>query len=89
MSQLLLEFTKSYINERIDTHTFANGYLELWKIERDSKTPLNDSDRLSEILSSIFCIVDLYNPEQDKEEYELDSKQLCIKVQSELSKLAV
>jgi len=87
MSQTLFEFSKSFINERIDVHTFVNGYIALWRIERDTKVLLNDSEKLSEVLSSIFCMVDLYNPAPDKEDYEFDSNQLYENIRDELSKL--
>ena len=87
MSLLLLEFSKSFISGRIDVHTFVNGYMELWRIERDTNILLNDSDRLSEILSSVFCIADLYNSEFDKEYYELGSNELYENIKDELYKL--
>jgi len=31
---------------------------------------------LSECLSSIFCVVDLYNPSERKKSYELNEEQL-------------
>lgn len=87
MSLLLLEFSKSFISGRIDVHTFVNGYMELWRIERDTNILLNDSGRLSEILSSVFCIADLYNSESDKEYYELGSNELYENIKDELYKL--
>ena len=61
--------------------------MELWRIERDTNILLNDSDRLSEILSSVFCIADLYNSEFDKEYYELGSNELYENIKDELYKL--
>ncbi len=76
MSVVILEFAKSFIKERLSAEVFADAYIELWRIERDNHILLKDDERLSECLSSIFCLADLYNPEPDREEYELDDKQL-------------
>ena len=35
MSVLLLNFTKAYLNERINTNCFVDAYIELWRIERE------------------------------------------------------
>lgn len=80
MSVTILEFAKSYVQGRLTADEFANSYLELWKIERDNDFLQNDNSKLSECLSSIFCLADLYNPEPDREEYELDSEQFKAEV---------
>ncbi|WP_230675943.1 colicin immunity domain-containing protein, partial [Yersinia pseudotuberculosis] len=33
MSIVILEFAKSFINERVSAQVFANAYIELWRIE--------------------------------------------------------
>ena len=80
MSVTILEFAKSYVQGRLTADEFANSYLELWKIERDNDFLQNDNSKLSECLSSIFCLADLYNPKPDREEYELDSEQFRAEV---------
>ncbi|EKT65115.1 colicin immunity domain-containing protein [Providencia burhodogranariea] len=87
MSFILLEFTKSYVQGRVKPETFSEAYIELYRIERDQNLLLKDNAELSEYLSSIFCIVDLYNPELDKEEYEFNDEDLFIQVSTELKKL--
>ncbi|ENU1227267.1 colicin immunity domain-containing protein [Providencia rettgeri] len=87
MSYMLLEFTKSYAEGRVKPETFSEAYIELYRLERDHNLLLKDNDKLSECLSSIFCIADLYNPESDKEEYELNDEDLLIQVNVELDKL--
>lgn len=83
LSVTILEFARSFSNGRLTSDEFANSFIELWKIERDNNFLQKDGNRLSECLSSIFCLADLYNPDIDREEYELDGKQLS----SEVSKL--
>ena len=76
MSITIFALAKSFVEERLSAPDFANAYIELWGFERDSGLLLKDEDNLSECLSSIFCLADLYNPNLDKEEHELDETQL-------------
>nr|WP_314263752.1 colicin immunity domain-containing protein [uncultured Moellerella sp.] len=87
MSFILLEFTKSYIKGRVKPDIFTEAYIELYRIERDHNFLIKDNAKLNECLSSIFCIADLYNPELDKEEYELNDEDLFIQINAELEKL--
>lgn len=80
----LLNFTKAYVAERIDTNCFVNAYIELWRIERDLGLSIMDEEKLNLFLSSIFYMVDLYNPESEKEEYEFNDAELFSKVSEEL-----
>ncbi|MEK6747632.1 MAG: colicin immunity domain-containing protein [Pseudomonadota bacterium] len=83
MSITILEFSKSFADGKLSADEFANSYLELWKIERDKCLLTKDSGSLSECLSSIFCLADLYNPNFVRNEYEIDDVQL----RTEVSKL--
>lgn len=76
MSYLLLDFAKSFSSGRLSAAVFADAYIELWRIERDNENVLKYDAAISEGLSTIFCLADLYNPEDDREEYELDDEQL-------------
>ena len=87
MSFTILEFVKSFINERISTEVFVDAYIDLYQIERDNNLLIKDKDDVSECLSTIFCLVDLYNPNSDKEYYELNAKELSEKIKQELIKL--
>jgi len=80
MSNLILDFARSFTDERVSASAFAEAYIELWRIERDKKSILNCDEKLSECLSSIFCLADLYNPNIDRDDYELDDEQLRSKV---------
>lgn len=80
MSITVLALAKSFSTERLTAEEFSNSYMELWKFERDSDLHQEDADNLNECLSSIFCLADLFNPDADREEYELDEDQLRAKV---------
>ncbi|STY88590.1 MULTISPECIES: colicin immunity domain-containing protein [Moraxella] len=84
MSVTLLNFTKAYVAERIDASCFVNAYIELWRIEADLGLSIMDEEKLNLFLSSIFYMVDLYNPESDKEEYEFNEAELFSKISEEL-----
>ena len=58
-------------------------FIVQWKRERDSGESRLDSPKVSEVLSSIFCLTDLFNPNDDRESYELDEE----KLRSEIGKL--
>lgn len=74
MSQTTLALARSFMMERLSAEQFSNAYMELWKYERDAEILLKDEAQLNECLSSIFCLVDLYNPESDGDEYELEAR---------------
>ncbi|WP_431022126.1 colicin immunity domain-containing protein [Erwinia rhapontici] len=76
MSQLLKNYIDSFISMDITADVFADSYMTKWKIERDSNLLVQDDDKLSELLSSVFCITDMYNPDNDREEYEFNEDQL-------------
>lgn len=76
MSILIYKLTKSFANERLSADEFVNAYMELWRIERDNKQLSQDSQDLSEYLSSVFCLADSYNPEDDRDDYEVDENGL-------------
>ena len=85
MNYLLLDFAKSFGAGRLSASAFAEAYIELWRIERDSKNILNYDEKVSECLSTIFCMADMYNPDEDREEYEFNDEQL----RDEINKLMV
>ncbi|GGY45672.1 colicin immunity protein [Bacterioplanes sanyensis] len=80
MSITILALAKSFSSGRLTSSEFSNAYIELWRFERDNNLLQKDESSLSECLSSIFCVADLYNPDADREEYELDDEQLLSKV---------
>ncbi len=84
MSVTLLNFTKAYAAQRIDTNCFVNAYIELWRIEADLGLSIMDEEKLNLFLSLIFYMVDLHNPKSNKEEYELNDKELFSKISEEL-----
>ena len=80
MSVTIFEFAKSFVKERLSASTFADAYIELWKIERDKKILEKDDPVLAECLSSIFLAADMYNPSEEREEYEFDAERLVAEI---------
>lgn len=85
MSYLLFDFARSFVAGRLSATVFSEAYMELWRIERDNKNILNYDVSISECLSSIFCLSDMYNPDEEREEYEFNDDQL----RDEVNKLLV
>ncbi|TDY96879.1 UNVERIFIED_ORG: self-protective colicin-like immunity protein [Herbaspirillum seropedicae] len=76
MSEKLLASAKTYLNSESNSELFVSDFIEQWKRERDSGESRLDSPKVSEVLSSIFCLTDLFNPDDDRESYELDEDKL-------------
>ena len=87
MSLTILKFARSLINGRIAPQVFVEAYIELYRIERDNNLLIKDEDSISGCLSTIFCLADLYNPASDRDEYDLDDRQLIEQIEQELKKL--
>lgn len=80
MSQSLKDYIDSFISKDITADCFADTYMMKWKTERDNNILVQDDDNLSELLSSVFCIADMYNPDDDREEYEFNEDQLWYEI---------
>ncbi|WEJ72251.1 colicin immunity domain-containing protein [Pseudomonas sp. PSE14] len=87
MSLTILDFAKSFVAGRLTADVFSEAYIELWKIERDRDILQLDGPSLSECLSSIFCAADMYEPDESREEYELDGEMLKSEVSALLQRL--
>lgn len=68
---ILLEFAKSFIDERFSAEVFAEGFIRLWQIRRD-KMPMEQKLQQNEFapelvscLSSLFLSADSYSPTDD------------------------
>ncbi|TWU08668.1 Bacterial self-protective colicin-like immunity [Symmachiella macrocystis] len=81
MSKQLLEYVKRFLQGEIPVDEFVESYDAKWKAERDSKELLADDPITSEKLSTFFCFADLYNPNDDRFEYEFDEKRLRAEMQ--------
>lgn len=76
MSIYLKNYIDSFLAEKMTADEFAENYMSKWKHERDDNLLGKDESHLSELLSSTFCLADMYNPDDIREEYELDEKTL-------------
>lgn len=80
MSVRLLTLAKRFVQTRMDPEQFSEEYIQAWKWERDNGLLNVDPPQLSEVLSSIFCWADQFNPAPDREWHELDEPALRTKV---------
>ena len=83
MSLELKSYIGDFILGKIVANEFADNYMCKWKQERDGNLLGNDEGKLSELLSSVFCVADMYNSDEDRDEYEFNDVQLL----NEVSKL--
>lgn len=81
MSQTLLNLAKEFVSGGLAPEAFVEAFADGWRAERDSGLLVQDDDALSEKLSTIFCFADLYNPDEDREEYEYDATKLKTEVE--------
>jgi hypothetical protein len=87
MSKELLSFVSNYVESKEDPERFVDLYIRSWSEERDNGLLAADSPEISEALSTIFCLADMYNPDQDRAEYELDDNGLRAAVMNVLQKI--
>lgn len=83
MSLYLKNYIDSFLAKEITADEFADNYISRWRQERNNSLLGKDEDNLSELLSSTFCVADMYNPDNDREEYEFDED----KLRDEINKL--
>ncbi|MBW9398686.1 colicin immunity protein [Leclercia sp. EC_58] len=76
MNQSLKKYIDAFLAKEISADIFADSYMMKWKSERDNNLLGKDDDNLSELLSSVFCVADMYNPDDDRDQYEFDDEQL-------------
>ncbi len=86
MSDKLLIFAKTFLGVESNAGTFVDEFISQWKQERDNGTSLSDAHQISEALSSIFCLADMFNPNDDREDYELDESKLRLEIEKVLRK---
>ena len=82
MSEDLVNQVRRFLNRATPLETFVDEYIDGWRAERDDLRLLQDQDNLSKFLSSAFCVVDLYNPSETRQEYELDETRLRLELQN-------
>lgn len=87
MSKELLIFVSNFIESKENPKNFVDFYIRSWKVERDKGLLGADTPEISEALSTIFCLADMYNPDQDRAEYELDDKSLRSAIKEALQKV--
>lgn len=81
MSKRLLDSVERFLRGETPVDVFVDAYADQWRAERDSDELLADDPIASEKLSSFFCLVDLYNPDDDRDDYEYDEERLRLEMQ--------
>ena len=76
MSKQLHDSVERFLQGETPIDEFVDTYFDAWRTERDSGEILADDPMLSEKLSSFFCLLEMYNPDTDRKEYEYDEGRL-------------
>lgn len=79
-SHASLMVVKDFLNDSIDCSAFCDQYAQRWKNERDSGDLLKDDSSTSDALASIFCLIDLFNPSDSWDDYELNEEGFRLEV---------
>jgi hypothetical protein len=86
MSIALVEFIRSFNRGETPLDSFVDEYPRRWRTERDSGVLDEDRPVVQELNSTVFCLIDMFNPEPDAFDYELDAQQLKQEVAKALEK---
>jgi hypothetical protein len=89
MSDKLLTFAKEFLRTKSDPEIFVDEFMGQWKKERDTGLALSDTNQISEALSSIFCAADMFNPSDDRENYEFNESMLRFEIEMVLKQMAL
>ncbi|UJD88222.1 colicin [Rahnella aquatilis] len=84
MSLNLLTFSRSFINGEITAEDFADPYQMLWKAGGENGDLQKDNAQDSEKCSTIFCLSDQFNPDDDRDKDEFDADELKARVRAML-----
>ncbi|ARZ73780.1 hypothetical protein CCR98_06210 [Stenotrophomonas sp. WZN-1] len=86
MSLLLFKFSERFVGGWISAQSFSDAYVQLWKIERDCDLLRKGFPGLDECLSTIFCLADMYEPDEAaRESYEFGDEDLLREVSNVLA----
>ncbi|WP_082107367.1 colicin immunity domain-containing protein [Chromobacterium vaccinii] len=87
MSNFMIVLVRDFLNGNLDAISFVEEFSKQWKVERDQGKLLEYDDATNEFFSSVFCLADIFNPDDIREEYELDSNGLLVGVRELAEKI--
>lgn len=76
MNITILEFIKAFIHERLDANSFAEAYICLFQIERNTNKLDIYTDDIRGVLFGVFMLSDLYNSDSDRADCEFNEERL-------------
>lgn len=80
----LLNLVHDYMEGNLSIEPFVDKYFDDYRTVRDTGGLASDKLRKGEKCSTIFCLIDLYNPDNDREHYEIDEPGLRARIQKVL-----
>ena len=79
MKSETLKLVRSYVDGEINAEHFAENFFDFFRVERDNNIFILCADDY-EVLTTIFCNLDCYNPQANKSEYEISADTLLKRV---------
>lgn len=77
MGILVHKFAERFAAGWISAQSFSDAYIQLWRVGRYFDLLTDDIPGLNECLSTIFCLVDMYEPgDESRADYELGDEGL-------------
>lgn len=83
MSMQSLNLVRKFSGGVLNAEEFSVQFFETFQKERDSGALVDFEE--NEMLTTIFCNLDLFNPEMDREYYEINEMTLLNRIQFLLS----
>ena len=77
-----------FLGKAICADEFVEIYFEQFRVERDSGDILRGDATLGEIITSIFCIADMYNPRNNRKDYEFDETRMRMEIEKTIKRLS-
>lgn len=84
MSQVLIEFSRAFIQGRLSADAFSEAYVQLWKIEGDLGLLSTYLPRVQVLLSNLFLLADCYTPNPPRFECEIGANDLDREIRHKL-----
>lgn len=80
MSSKLLKYVDEYLAGKVPANEFDLNFVLKWKDEGHRGLLALDDPLLNEVLCNIFSLCELFNKDEDREEYEIDEIELHSRV---------
>jgi hypothetical protein len=78
MKMQSLKIAREFCDGLLNAEDFASKFFDAFHIERDTGALVAFKD--NEVLTTIFCNLDIFNPAKEREDYEIDQEILLKRI---------